>query len=75
MRRFALHGLSVTLAAGALAATQVLAQAPQAPDSQAPKGGEALRVCADPNSLPQSNDRGEGYENKKIGRASCRERV
>jgi quinoprotein dehydrogenase-associated probable ABC transporter substrate-binding protein len=23
-----------------------------------------LRVCADPNSLPQSNDHGEGYENK-----------
>jgi quinoprotein dehydrogenase-associated probable ABC transporter substrate-binding protein len=23
-----------------------------------------LRVCADPSSLPQSNDRGEGYENK-----------
>jgi quinoprotein dehydrogenase-associated probable ABC transporter substrate-binding protein len=24
----------------------------------------ALRVCADPHSMPQSNDRGEGYENK-----------
>jgi quinoprotein dehydrogenase-associated probable ABC transporter substrate-binding protein len=23
-----------------------------------------LRVCADPHSMPQSNDRGEGYENK-----------
>lgn len=23
-----------------------------------------LRVCADPNGMPQSNDRGEGYENK-----------
>ena len=23
-----------------------------------------LHVCADPSSLPQSNDRGEGYENK-----------
>jgi quinoprotein dehydrogenase-associated probable ABC transporter substrate-binding protein len=23
-----------------------------------------LRVCADPNNLPQSNQRGEGYENK-----------
>ena len=28
-----------------------------------PAGG-ALRVCADAHSLPQSNDRGEGYENK-----------
>src|SRR5581483_4880231 len=27
-------------------------------------GGGALRVCADAHSLPQSNDRGEGYENK-----------
>jgi quinoprotein dehydrogenase-associated probable ABC transporter substrate-binding protein len=27
-------------------------------------GNAALRVCADPHSLPQSNDRGEGYENK-----------
>jgi quinoprotein dehydrogenase-associated probable ABC transporter substrate-binding protein len=23
-----------------------------------------VRVCADPNGMPQSNDRGEGYENK-----------
>jgi quinoprotein dehydrogenase-associated probable ABC transporter substrate-binding protein len=34
-------------------------------DGKAPKGAaDALRVCADPNSLPQSNDQGEGYENK-----------
>jgi len=26
--------------------------------------GDVLRVCADPNNLPQSNRRGEGYENK-----------
>ena len=25
---------------------------------------DALRVCADPNNLPQSNSQGEGYENK-----------
>jgi quinoprotein dehydrogenase-associated probable ABC transporter substrate-binding protein len=25
---------------------------------------DALRVCADPNDLPYSNDKGEGYENK-----------
>ena len=30
----------------------------------APVKENALRVCADPHSLPQSNDRGEGYENK-----------
>jgi quinoprotein dehydrogenase-associated probable ABC transporter substrate-binding protein len=28
------------------------------------QGDGALRVCADPHSMPQSNDRGEGYENK-----------
>lgn len=27
-------------------------------------GGRVLRVCADPNSLPFSNDRAEGYENR-----------
>jgi len=31
---------------------------------QPPREDAALRVCADPHSLPQSNDRGEGYENK-----------
>ena len=25
---------------------------------------KVLRVCADPNNLPFSNDRGEGFENK-----------
>jgi quinoprotein dehydrogenase-associated probable ABC transporter substrate-binding protein len=28
------------------------------------KADPVLRVCADPSSLPQSNDKGEGYENK-----------
>ena len=28
------------------------------------KADPVLHVCADPGSLPQSNDRGEGYENK-----------
>jgi quinoprotein dehydrogenase-associated probable ABC transporter substrate-binding protein len=44
----------------------------QAQDAQAQSSGSTapekadpvLRVCADPSSLPQSNDRGEGYENK-----------
>jgi quinoprotein dehydrogenase-associated probable ABC transporter substrate-binding protein len=49
-----LFGLSMLLAA-AVAAQDVRAPA---------EGGGALRVCADPHSLPQSNDRGEGYENK-----------
>jgi mxaJ protein len=25
---------------------------------------QVLRVCADPNNLPFSNERGEGFENK-----------
>jgi quinoprotein dehydrogenase-associated probable ABC transporter substrate-binding protein len=28
------------------------------------KADPVLRVCADPSGLPQSNDKGEGYENK-----------
>src|ERR1700748_1893271 len=36
-----------------------------AQDAVAPeKADPVLHVCADPSSLPQSNDRGEGYENK-----------
>jgi quinoprotein dehydrogenase-associated probable ABC transporter substrate-binding protein len=37
--------------------------APAAPAGGVPQG-KALKVCADPNSLPSSNQRGEGYENK-----------
>ena len=48
----ALCGLNTIGATGA-AATQSQAQ-----------DDAALRVCADAHSLPQSNDRGEGYENK-----------
>src|ERR1700748_1765870 len=40
-----------------------------AQDAVAPeKTDPVLHVCADPSSLPQSNDRGEGYE-KKIAEA------
>ena len=43
---------------------QIESQA-QAAGSTAPeKADPVLRVCADPGSMPQSNDRGEGYENK-----------
>lgn len=41
--------------------------APLTPAMAATAQGTAettLRVCADPHSMPQSNDRGEGYENK-----------
>src|SRR3954447_8580802 len=33
----------------------------------APAAARELRVCADPNNLPFSNDRLEGFENKIIG--------
>jgi mxaJ protein len=32
----------------------------------APAAARELRVCADPNNLPFSNDRGEGFENKIV---------
>src|SRR5882762_3141924 len=44
---------------------QIEAQAQAGGVSTAPeKADPVLRVCADPSGLPQSNDRGEGYENK-----------
>src|SRR6266702_1840196 len=44
---------------------QIEAQAQAGGTSTAPeKSDPVLHVCADPSSLPQSNDRGEGYENK-----------
>lgn len=51
MRMRALCSLAVALACTGAAFAQDKADA-------------ALRVCADPHSMPQSNDRGEGYENK-----------
>ena len=39
-------------------------QQAQATPLAAPQPREHLRVCADPNNLPFSNERGEGFENK-----------
>jgi quinoprotein dehydrogenase-associated probable ABC transporter substrate-binding protein len=39
---------------------RAISDAPSVPRGDKP----ALRVCADPNNLPFSNDRGEGFENK-----------
>lgn len=36
----------------------------QAENEPGPEVSDTLHVCADPSGLPQSNDRGEGYENK-----------
>jgi quinoprotein dehydrogenase-associated probable ABC transporter substrate-binding protein len=49
--------------AAALVAGSAFAQ--QAPTQQGQAQSESvLRVCADPNNLPLSNDKGEGYENR-----------
>ena len=37
---------------------------PEPRQQKIPASETALRVCADPNNLPFSNDRGEGFENK-----------
>lgn len=61
----------VALAAGALAGGSAAAQGTPARDSSAPAAGAGLRgplpplrVCADPNNLPFSNEKQEGFENK-----------
>jgi quinoprotein dehydrogenase-associated probable ABC transporter substrate-binding protein len=62
---------SLALSAAALAQTpsttppaaQSDAAPPTAPAGKMPSG-ETLRVCADPNNLPQSDKDGAGYENK-----------
>lgn len=40
--------------------------------AEAPAQSKALRVCADPNNLPQSDEQGAGYENK-LARALARD--
>jgi mxaJ protein len=58
MRR--VTGLAVVLIVGLSLASTTRAQ--QTPASQAANG--TFRVCADPNNLPYSNDKLEGFENK-----------
>jgi mxaJ protein len=64
--------VAVMLAASALVpanpadAQAVTSQAPpsQPPSSQPPWQTHVLRVCADPNNLPYSNEKQEGFENR-----------
>jgi quinoprotein dehydrogenase-associated probable ABC transporter substrate-binding protein len=51
-----------TVSVGAAEGGSAPAAAP--PAAEPPGANHVLRVCADPNSLPQSNRAGEGYENK-----------
>jgi mxaJ protein len=46
------------------AAALLIAVATASPAAAAPPPAAELRVCADPNNLPFSNDRGEGFENR-----------
>ena len=61
--------VSRAMAAGTLAASLALlplpaaAQDPPALRSLPPRAG-VLRICADPDNMPASNQKGEGYENK-----------
>ncbi|HEY0941043.1 MAG TPA: quinoprotein dehydrogenase-associated putative ABC transporter substrate-binding protein [Steroidobacter sp.] len=57
--RVGLRRAGLNLGAAALAGFVLSASAVPATPEQS-----VLRVCADPNNLPQSNERGEGYENK-----------
>src|SRR5689334_20005040 len=61
--------LAVTLSYGEGSSAQgldAIKQPDAAPtgDTAPEKSDPVLHVCADPSGLPQSNDRGEGYENK-----------
>ena len=54
--------LAAALGSMALASAAVRADGPALPMNDG--ADSVLRVCADPNNLPLSNDKGEGYENK-----------
>src|SRR5436305_9479705 len=57
--------MSCTAVAATLVSGQVLAQAVERPElSIELVDPKVLRVCADPNNMPFSTDRGEGFENK-----------
>ncbi len=70
MARTARHRISICAAVACAAATVIAVPLPSAAQQGGP--GEALelidpdvlRVCADPNNLPFSNEKGEGFENK-----------
>ncbi len=69
-RKIGVRGLVVALAALAAASASCAGKgeprqeqpAPARQTFERPEG--VLRVCADPNNLPFSNERGEGFENK-----------
>lgn len=52
------------MALGAVCVALVAAFAPSAVEGAEPKSTSALRVCADPDNMPFSSEKGEGFENK-----------
>lgn len=63
--RLAVVGVVVAaLGHAARAAAAQPSQPSSAPSAHRPPPTRALRVCADPNNLPFTNEQGEGFENK-----------
>ena len=56
--------MAVALAVISLVSAAAVSRAADTAGAPGGAGRGALRVCADPNNLPQSNSQGEGYENK-----------
>ncbi|MEA3087354.1 MAG: hypothetical protein QOC89_5051 [Paraburkholderia sp.] len=54
--------IAAALCCAALASAAVNADGPALPNNDGADG--VLRVCADPNNMPLSNNKGEGYENR-----------
>jgi quinoprotein dehydrogenase-associated probable ABC transporter substrate-binding protein len=57
-------GLGWAMALGLICLVFASAPAASATESAEPKSGGMLRVCADPDNMPFSNEKGEGFENK-----------
>ncbi|HEY2020032.1 substrate-binding domain-containing protein [Paraburkholderia sp.] len=63
-RTMSMHAgvIAAALCCAAFASAAVRADGPALPNNDGADG--VLRVCADPNNMPLSNDKGEGYENR-----------
>jgi quinoprotein dehydrogenase-associated probable ABC transporter substrate-binding protein len=57
-------GFCRAMALGLVCLVLAAAPAASAPESAEPKSASVLRVCADPDNMPFSNEKGEGFENK-----------
>ena len=64
MKRVAAGWLAVAAAVLWTAGPARAQPSPAAAPEAGPEAATVLRVCSDANNLPQSNDKGEGYENQ-----------